>query len=146
MGWGKHKIDIEVLEAQYKAGMTYPEMAKGFNCSCGAISFQVQKLKKLGRIEYRMDNIKKKEVKTRIVPKTNTHNSVLWKSAKIIPLPDWEYVSETGKTILDLKPRDCRWPCKDNLYCGKISVLGKSYCAEHQKKSEGRNDRSNPVV
>lgn len=147
MGHRKSDIDLDKLEVLYKQGLTYTQMGRILKRSNGAISFQIHTLKKLGRIEYRKSIIPPKaEQKKRHFGRIISDNSLTWKSFKSLPMPPWEYVSDTGKTILDLKPRDCRWPCKDNLFCGKLSERGFSYCAEHQKKSEGRNDRSNPVV
>lgn len=139
MGWHEHKIDLDKLVNLYNEGKTYVQMGDAFNVTNGAISFQLQKLKKLGRIQYRMHNIKKKEKPKKLkLPKTIIDNSIVWKSLKRIPLPNWDYISETGKTIIDLKNNECHWPCKDDLYCGKMSVIGKSYCEEHKLIAEGK--------
>jgi len=139
MGWHVKKIDLDRLEALYKEGWTYTQLGSEFNCTNGAIGFQIKKLKKLGRIDSRKDAvIPKVKVNKLKLPKTIIDNTLAWKSFKKIPLPDWDYVSETGKTLLDLKSNECHWPCKDDLYCGKMPVAGKSYCEEHQRKSEGK--------
>jgi GcrA cell cycle regulator len=53
-------------------------------------------------------------------------------------------VQEQGKpqaiTVMTIKPNMCRWPFGDPLdaefhFCGKPSVLGKSYCCEHHAKA-----------
>jgi len=136
MGWGVVKIDLDKLQNLYNEGLTYEQLASSFNVTKGAVSFQLQKLKRQGKIKPRAVTLKPQ--KRDRLPNTVINNTLSWRSFKSYPMPNWDYVSETGKTLLDLKANECRWPCKDGLFCGKISAMGKSYCEEHQRKSEGR--------
>jgi hypothetical protein len=132
MGWGQAKIDLIKLEILYKQNLTYQQLANEFNVTTVAIGFQLKALRKLGRVEYR-DVKSKKQVKRGLQRKYVTNPLIIENNrARLIDVP-WNYVSETGKTILDLKHNDCRWPCNDGLYCGKMSATGKSYCEDHQK-------------
>jgi len=144
MGWGVHKIDLNELAKSYEQGMTYFKMAEKFNCTNGGISFQVRKLKASGIIKSsRVEkNNPKKSIKIRPFKKSIMDTSLTWKPLHKIKDMPWNYISETGKTIMDLKHDDCRWPCNDGLYCGKISVTGQSYCENHQKISVGKNGTS----
>lgn len=148
MAWSLKKIDVDKLETLYNDGLTYSQMAGIFGCEKGAVSCALGKLRKSGRIGYRPPQVKKERhprktrarkpsnsTKNRASTKIRPNTTLSWKNWKIKHVP-WDYESETGKTILDLKPHDCRWPCKDGLFCGKISATGKSYCEEHLRKSK----------
>lgn len=40
-----------------------------------------------------------------------------------------------GLPLGDLKEQDCRWPVQSGLFCGSISMSGKSYCPYHHHRS-----------
>ena len=58
----------------------------------------------------------------------------------------WDYEPlGVGVSLLDIKPDQCHFPCKDGLYCGaKIDNNNKKtfkqYCTEHHKVMIGDND------
>jgi hypothetical protein len=80
---------------------------------------------------------------------TFTKNSCIGK-ARRLSLPQREpAVPSPGLTIYELRDRNCKWPLGPNhlhppyFYCGKLTVLGHSYCRAHMNKAHGRSSADN---
>jgi len=137
---GVKKVNDEKIIKLYNSGLTYAEMASSERVNVRTIDYSLCRLRKEGKITgYRSQYIQmanKSANRPFKKPKQNT--TLSWKPREKLKDLPWKYISETGKTIVDLKQHDCRWPCKDGLFCGRVSATGKSYCEEHQRISEGK--------
>lgn len=114
--WTKKKI-AEFIKLR-KKGMTVTEIAKKMKIKRSAAAGMLDKLEpERPRIRRKQENTARGEIK---IPKSR------------------EPANKTSPVISpeDSKKRECKWPSgdpgKDDFtFCGKSSVEGKPYCAEH---------------
>ena len=52
-----------------------------------------------------------------------------------MPKPKPKVVSAEGVTLKELDYGMCKWPIREDKYCGQKSLEHRSYCDFHQKKS-----------
>lgn len=118
--------DIEKARQLYYSGATFSEIAGELSRTRNAIAglcnrYQFKRAPKPPKV------IVKKKILSAIVKKAREIVEVI-----APPIPT---VRNSPKSLIELEPRDCRWPIGDSdfQFCAEEIVEGKPYCLKHCK-------------
>lgn len=136
---------IETLRALWADGQTARDIGELLGCSRNAV---IGKVHRLGLVRGLQPPIMRQEVDAtpraphyervlRIEQRRETeHLAKQTESSDPKPAPGGPRHRKGHKTIVQLGPRDCRWPLGKplepaTLFCGLRTMLGRPYCDEH---------------
>ncbi len=138
MSWTDDRVDI--LKKLWGDGHTAAEIAKKLGgVTRNAVIGKAHRLKLSNRVSPIQQNKKpaNKNIEQKLVKKVSSNSNVAKVSAvsakKSAPVISGELYS-----LMDLKPRMCRWPSGDPReenfgFCGDTTISGIPYCEEHAK-------------
>lgn len=140
-------IDIK-LKQMWDEGRTGTEIAKALGMTRNAVMGRIHRLRGKGVQMGSRPAVKPKKDKTAPTTKVITMPFVMPKYHKkpkakkeveevaevielVIPQPEPK-LRNRPKTLMQLKPFDCRWIRPDNLYCGEEAKSARTpWCTEH---------------
>ncbi len=145
MSWTEERVSL--LKKLWGEGHTAAEIAKQLGgVTRNAVIGKAHRLKLSNRVSPIQQNKKpaNKNVERKTVKKiasvvsSSNHNISSVSSAPKIPQVTHSNNSGELYSLMDLKPRMCRWPCGDPKhadfgFCGDASMPGLPYCEEHAK-------------
>lgn len=135
MSWTDDRVDL--LKKLWGEGKTAAEIAKQLGgVTRNAVIGKAHRLKLSNRVSPIQQNRKPKVQVPRKVAKASNDSGVIKKA----PTPVKSSLPEVkgGKSLLDLKAGECRWPQGDPQekefgFCADNCVPGLPYCATHAK-------------
>ncbi len=136
MSWTDERVSL--LKKLWSEGRTAAEIAKELGgVTRNAVIGKAHRLKLSNRVSPIQQNNPKKPVMTKPTERK------LEKPVMVLPVPKpvemrREKDADALFSLLDLKPRMCRWPVGDphdeNFgFCGEEVILGLPYCCDHAK-------------
>ena len=126
MSWTDDRV--ELLTKLWTEGKTAAEIAKELGgVTRNAVIGKAHRLKLSNRVSPIQQNKKTVQKKKKSVPQI-----------KSAPKPSKEKAVKKNLDLIDLGPRQCRWPSgdpqdKDFGFCGEMTVAGLPYCLEHSQ-------------
>lgn len=144
MSWTDDRVSL--LTKLWGEGHTAAEIAKQLGgVTRNAVIGKAHRLKLSNRVSPIQQNSKTPKAANKNEPRATVPRKVS-KAAPVKKAPKVvQYVEKTPieqrddlYSLMDLKPRMCRWPCGDPReenfgFCGEASMPGLPYCAEHAK-------------
>lgn len=142
MSWTDDRVSL--LKKLWGEGHTAAEIAKQLGgVTRNAVIGKAHRLKLSGRVSPIQQNKKPANKNVAQNKKADKPTVVTTqKSRAPTPVIATETTAPTKReklyTLMELKPRMCRWPCgdpkeKDFGFCGDHAMAGLPYCAEHAK-------------
>ncbi len=137
MSWTDDRVDV--LKKLWGDGHTAAEIAKKLGgVTRNAVIGKAHRLKLSNRISPIQQNKKpanKNVARKKIIEKAP---APIAKSPNIVAEKQPAIASENLYSLMDLKPRMCRWPSGDPKeenfgFCGDETISGIPYCEEHAK-------------
>lgn len=139
IGWTEERV--EKLKALWAEGLSASQVAtKLGGVTRSAVIGKVLRLKLDGRDKPSVPRAPRKRaperpIKLRVVGPTVFHDAEA-RPPRAVPPPGTEGPGRV--TLLDAKPRDCRWPigdpqADDFTFCGAHAEEGHPYCGDHEK-------------
>jgi GcrA cell cycle regulator len=118
--------EIELARKLYYEGKTYIAIAEHFGCTRNAIAGICNRFK-----------FERGPMPIKVVPPPKKPSPAIEVVVAPPPPPPPSPPSPKNKlkSLVDLEPRDCRWPIGDNefMFCAEESIEGKPYCLKHCK-------------
>lgn len=142
MSWTDDRVSI--LKKLWGDGHTAAEIAKKLGgVTRNAVIGKAHRLKLSNRVSPIQQNKKpaNKNTQRKVVDKVKVVSTAPVVKAAPAPVAKTEAVSSSSDalySLLDLKPRMCRWPSGDPReegfgFCGDTTISGIPYCEEHAK-------------
>lgn len=141
MSWTDERVSL--LKKLWGEGHTAAEIAKQLGgVTRNAVIGKAHRMKLSGRVSPIQQNkkpanknVERKPVSEKLKVASTSEKTVPTKSKEAVPAP---VKSDKLYSLMDLKPRMCRWPCGDPKeeefgFCGDNSMAGLPYCEEHAK-------------
>lgn len=130
MPWTNEKTSL--LVQLNSEGLSATQMGAKLGVSRNAV---IGKLSRIGVKMFMSQSFRRKRIPKPKPPlqKRLMLNRIQDVTCVILPIERIDVKREDGKTFLELKGNDCRWPFGDRNYyfCGRQTEEGKPYCFTH---------------
>lgn len=141
MSWTDERVSV--LKKLWGEGHTAAEIAKQLGgVTRNAVIGKAHRLKLSNRVSPIQQNKKpanaNKRIEKKPVEKAKTVTVKTKEAVSKVVVEEKKVNPEDLYSLMDLQPRQCRWPSgdpkeKDFGFCGEKSMAGLPYCAEHAK-------------